>query len=259
MSYLSQPTSELNYGVVKVGANVHVTDGIISIAQSLDPNATVTFDSVYVTGNLVFNGSQVVTDVTPSAGAGISLSSVTTGGPHAAFTVNNTGVVTVAGSVGLNVSSSTGNVTLTNTGVTKVTGNVGIAVDNNTGNVVVTNTGVTKLIAGGGISLSSQTGNITISSTGADLIHVYGTTTNYTATYDDEYIGFNSTVNVTLTLPAGIDGRVYYIKDEHGQGSGKITVQPQPGEKIDGGTNYVISVPYQGISVVFRAGGWWII
>jgi len=52
---------------------------------------------------------------------------------------------------------------------------------------------------------------------------------------------------------------VYYIKDEYGQGSGKITIQPQVGEKIDNSNSYIISVPYQSVAVVFRAGQWRII
>lgn len=63
---------------------------------------------------------------------------------------------------------------------------------------------------------------------------------------------------VTITLPTGVPGRVYSIKDEFGQGSGKITIAPQPGELIDGKTNYVIGVPYQAVSAVFRAGKWWL-
>jgi hypothetical protein len=234
MSYLSSPTSELNYGVVQIGSNVLVTDGIISIAQDLSTDASVTFDTVNVTGNLIFNGDQVVTDVTPGAGAGILLTDVLTGGPSASFTVTNTGVL-------------------------RLTSTFGIGLSDSTGNIVVSNTGVTRLISGPGISLSSQTGNITISSTGADLINVYGTTTSYTATLNDEYIGVNSSTAVTITLPSGVDGRVYHIKDERGQGSGKITVKPQAGEQIDNANSYVIGVPYQSIGVVFRAGNWWII
>lgn len=113
-----------------------------------------------------------------------------------------------------------------------------------------------EVIAGPGVSVNYSTGYITISATGADLIHVYGTTTSYTATLDDEYIGVSSTTAVTITLPPGVNGRVYYIKDEYGQGSGKITIQPATGETIDGKSNYVISVPYQCASVVFRAGSW---
>lgn len=120
----------------------------------------------------------------------------------------------------------------------------------------VTNTGVLSLTAGPGISISSSTGNIIISATGADLISTYGTTTSYTATLDDEYIGVYSSSAVTITLPTGVDGRVYYIKDEYGQGSGKITIQPQAGEQIDGKVTYVIGIPYQCVSCVFRAGSW---
>lgn len=124
---------------------------------------------------------------------------------------------------------------------------------------VVTNTGVLSLTAGTGISITTSTGNITINSFGADLINVYGTTTSYTATLSDEYIGVSSAAAVTITLPSGIDGRVYTIKDEYGQGSGKITIQPQIGVLVDKKTNYIISVPNQSVSVVYRAGGWWII
>jgi hypothetical protein len=117
---------------------------------------------------------------------------------------------------------------------------------------------VPSIEAGIGITIVETADTITISSTGADLIKVYGTTTSYTATLEDEYIGVSSASAVTITLPAGVPGRVYYIKDEFGQGSGKITIQPQSGEPIDSKATYVISVPYQCVACVFRAGKWWI-
>lgn len=206
MSYLSQPASNTLYGVVQVGSNIQVTDGLISVAQDVSPNASVTFNNVTATGNLVLNGNSVVTSITPRAGIGIALSNVITSGPDATFTLNNTGVV--------------------------------------------------QLFAGNGISVSSNTGNITISSYGADLINVYGTTTNYTATPSDEYIGVYSAAGVTITLPLGIPGRVYTIKDEYGQGSGKINVVGTGGQTIDGAATYVISVPFQSVSCVFRNGQW---
>lgn len=241
MSYLAQPTSTTEYGVVRVGNYINVTDGIISLSQDLSPNANVTFYNANVSnlftatsgnislltagnanvtgnligvngnfsGNLTANGELVVTKVTPGNGAGISLSNVVSNGYHASFTVTNTGVL--------------------------------------------------SLVAGTGISLSGNTGNVTISSYGADLINVIGVTANYTATLTDEYIGVNSTTAVTITLPSGIAGRVYTIKDEHGQGSGKITIQPQTGELIDNANTYIISVPYQTVGVVYRGTGWWII
>ena len=208
MSYLSQQTSKTEYGVVVVGDYIDVIDGIISLPQDIAPSANVSFDTVSAF-EIFDNGNRVVTEVTPSSGAGIALSSVTTDGPTAAFTIENTGVL--------------------------------------------------NLTAGSGISLTANTGNITISSFGADLINVVGVTNNYTATLTDEYIGVSSQSAVTITLPDGINGRVYTIKDEYGQGSGKITVQPQAGTLIDKKTNYIISVPNQSISLVYRAAAWWII
>ena len=207
MSYLAQPTSTLDYGVVKIGDYINVTEGVISLLQDLSPTADVEFNSVNA-GDVISNGDIVVTSVTPTAGAGIALSDVVTEGQASLFTIDNTGVL--------------------------------------------------SLTAGPGISISNTTGDITISATGADVISVYGTTTSYTATPEDEYIGVNSATAVTITLPEGFNGRVYTIKDERGQGSGKITIQPQVSELIDNKVNYVIGIPHQSVTVVFRAGGWWI-
>lgn len=210
MSYLSSATSKLEYGVVRIGGNVDVTDGVISVPQDLNTNSSVTFANIAVTGTLALNGASVVTSITPIAGnAGITLGNVVTSGPHAGFTIYNTGV--------------------------------------------------TSLTAGAGISITGNTGDIVISSFGADFINVYGTTTSYTASATDEYIGVNSGSNITITLPNGIAGRVYTIKDELGPTSGKITISPQIGELIDGKATYVIGVPFQAVSVVFRAGSWRII
>lgn len=117
-----------------------------------------------------------------------------------------------------------------------------------------------ELVEGPGITIDYANTFITISATGADLIHVYGTTTSYTATVDDEYIGVSSAAAVTITLPSTVsEGRVYIIKDEYGQGSGKITIQPPVGTLIDKKTNYIISIPNQSVQIVYRAAGWWII
>lgn len=117
-----------------------------------------------------------------------------------------------------------------------------------------------EIISGPGIKVDYTSNSvITVSATGADLISVYGTNTSYTATANDEYIGVYSAAAVTITLPNSAEGRVYTIKDEYGQGSGKITVQPQSNTTIDGKATYVISIPNQSINVVFRAGKWWII
>lgn len=129
----------------------------------------------------------------------------------------------------------------------------------NSTSFTVSNTGVLSLVAGDGISISGSTGNVTISASGADLIATIGVTGNYTATADDEYIGVYSAAAVTISLPVGITGRVYTIKDEYGQGSGKITIKPFGTEKIDNASTYIISVPNQSVSIVFRGGQWRII
>ena len=149
------------------------------------------------------------------------------------------------------------------TSVNPVAG-VGISITNlvsigNTVGFAVSNTGVLSVSSGAGISISGSTGNITISATGADLIATIGVTGSYTATSSDEYIGVFSAPAVTITLPVGVTGRVYIINDEYGQGSGKITIKPTGTELIDNKADYIISVPNQSVSVVFRGGQWRII
>lgn len=163
--------------------------------------------------------------------------------------------------------SSTTNITINGeTAVTTVTPTAsdGIALSDvvTTGphpHFTIKNTGVLSLTAGTGIALSGSTGNVTVSTSGTNFIHVYGTTTDYTLTADDEYVGVNSVSNVTLTLPVGVTGRMYIIKDEHGQNGGKIFIKCQNTDLIDGASTYTISVPYQSVTVVYRAGQWRIV
>lgn len=225
MSYLFPEGSTTERGVLEVGSNINVLDGVISIPQSVDPSADVTFVNLTVDGNINIAGStvslgdisavnlfdnsnRVVTSVTPSAGNGISLTGVTTSGPTTSFTVNNIGVL--------------------------------------------------SLIAGTGITLSGGTGNITVSATGADFLNTIGVTNNYTATATDEYIGVNSTSLVTVTLPIGIEGRQYIIKEERGSGTGKVNVQGSGSEKIDNSAFKQLTANAS-LTVVFRAGQWRII
>jgi hypothetical protein len=213
MSYLFPEGSTTERGVVEVGSNINVLDGVISIPQSVDPTADITFVNVTANGDIsaakLFDDSnRVVTSVTPSAGDGISLTAVTASGPATSFTVNNTGVL--------------------------------------------------SLTAGTGITLSDSTGNITVSATGADFLNTVGVTANYTATATDEYIGVNSTSLVTVTLPVGVDGRQYIIKEERGSGTGKVNVQGSNSEKIDNSPFKQLTANAS-LTVVFRAGQWRII
>lgn len=293
MSYLATPTSKTEYGVVEVGNFINVIDGIISIPQDVDPNANVIFNNANIVNQLsasvanITSLSLVNANVTGNLSSNVfvaNIGNITTVNSNTINTINsnvsgnlvanvsnisriNAGNISVSGNVsGVNANFSGNLIAAGNLVVTSVTpsAGTGISVSNVVSNgysasFTVTNTGVTSLIAGSGISISANTGNITISSFGADLINVTGVTANYTLTLTDEYVGVSTSNNVTMTLPLGVSGRVYTIKDEFGQGSGKITIQPQSGQLIDGKVNYVISVPYQSVSSVFRNGNWWII
>jgi len=259
MSYLFPVADATAFGVVEVGSNIVVSNGIISLQQSVANTANITFANITdssltsgritfastggllidsgnltfnaasntltvpnvsittatitnanianasVSGNLTLNGNSVITSITPTAGPGISLANVTTSGPASAFTVNNTGVI--------------------------------------------------SLIAGTGITVSGATGNVTVSATGATIINTKGVSANYTLTATDDYVG--ATVgSITLTLPLGVTGQSYILKNEGG--SGACTVAATVPDTIDGSSTKSMN-SNASITVVFRAGTWRIV
>lgn len=114
---------------------------------------------------------------------------------------------------------------------------------------------VYKLLAGDNIILSAASGIVTISATGEGIVKTTGAAANYTATATDEYIGV--TTNPTLiTLPVGITGKVYTIKNESTNGS--TTVKGTGLEKLDGSTTKSLN-SFASLTVVFRNGIWNII
>ena len=85
---------------------------------------------------------------------------------------------------------------------------------------------------------------------------------NYTATLDDCYIGVNSTGPVNIYLPATPQtSQQIYIKAEMGPplGNRKITVTTTDGSLIDGDNSYVMTIPYESVTLKYRGGNWWII
>jgi len=161
----------------------------LSLPQNISSTATVTFGTVTSTGAITDTGNRVVTSVTPTAGTGINISSLTSTGPSTAFTINNLGVTSLTGGTYLRVSQSTGSVTLTNLGVTNILNGTGISIDANTGTVTITNTGVTtfngasgsvfgvgSLTAGTRVAVSASTGSVTISVPDVGVTAVNGST-----------------------------------------------------------------------------------
>jgi hypothetical protein len=205
MSYLFPFGSTTEQGVLEVGSNISVdVNGVISIPQSVATTASVTFDTVNATSALKLNGNSVVTGVTPTAGTGISVTSLTSTGPSSSFTINNTGV--------------------------------------------------TSLIAGTNVTLSGSTGAITISVQEPGIETTTSTAVAYTASATDGYIGV--TANPTIvTLPLGVTGKVYIIKNE--AASGNTTVIGTGVDKIDSSTSKSLN-SNASMTVIFRA-GWRII
>jgi hypothetical protein len=113
MSYLFPQGDSGQLGVLQVGANINVDgNSIISIPQSVASNANVTFDTINATTSLKLNGNSIVSNVTPTAGNGISVTSLTSTGPNVSFTINNTGVTNLVAGTNITLSGSTGNVTI---------------------------------------------------------------------------------------------------------------------------------------------------
>jgi hypothetical protein len=110
-----------------------------------------------------------------------------------------------------------------------------------------------------GSGLSITPGGI-LSATGGDsgcFVNVTLTSTNYTATMDDCYIGANNSKDdddnkITITLPLGDNGKLYYIKN---QGTGSIKVQGTSGQTIDGSSSKTLGTNGSFI-VVFASNRW---
>lgn len=86
------------------------------------------------------------------------------------------------------------------------------------------------------------------------------TTPTYTALASDYMLCVDTaTTPVTITLPTGILGTVYIIKDCSGDANtNNITVQGTGGQLVDGSTA-TINVPYGSIQLIFNGTEWSIV
>ena len=110
-----------------------------------------------------------------------------------------------------------------------------------------TNLGIVQI--GSGLSITVA-GVLSTNGSSSSIMNVTLTGVNYTATATDLYIG--ATVSgITITLPPGILGRVYYVKN---QSTGNITVQGT-GQNIDGSASKTLNTS-AAITMLFDGARW---
>ena len=88
---------------------------------------------------------------------------------------------------------------------------------------------------------------------------IYITSSSYTITEDDYYIGVNYAGATTITLPSGvIEGTTYIVKDELGEASKGtnryITILPSGSDLIDGRDRAILAFDYGSLTFVYRNG-----
>lgn len=125
----------------------------------------------------------------------------------------------------------------------------------------------TSIIAGQGIAVTPTVGTgantITISASGPDILNVriaVATPDVILATDEVVSIEVPGPVAVAVSLPVGITGRVFNIKDGLGLASPAtpITITPAAGT-IDGAATATINVPYGALTLVYSGTQWLII
>ena len=87
----------------------------------------------------------------------------------------------------------------------------------------------------------------------------YVTSSSYTITENDYYIGVNYAGAVTITLPiVAVEGTTYIVKDELGEASKGtnryITILPSGSDKIDGQDRAILAYDYGSLTFVYRNG-----
>ena len=122
----------------------------------------------------------------------------------------------------------------------------------------------TSILAGAGITVTPTTGTgantITISTAGPEILTVrIAVATPDAVALTDEVVSYEvlGPVAVAVTLPAGVTGQVFYLKDGLGLASvaTPITITPTAGT-IDGAATATINTPYGALTLVYSGVEW---
>jgi len=125
----------------------------------------------------------------------------------------------------------------------------------------------TSILAGSGITIAPTTGTgvntITISASGSQIVAVRNAILSpVIVTVTDEVVSVQvpGPVAVAVTLPVGVLGQVFNIKDGLGLASvaTPITVTPTAGT-IDGAATAIINAPYGSLTLVYNGVQWLIL
>lgn len=122
---------------------------------------------------------------------------------------------------------------------------------------IATTTSLGVIQVGSGLAITPEG---VLSATGEDSgcsVNVKLISANYTATDLDCYIGATGREeeddnSITITLPTGVEGKLYYIKN---QGKGNIKVKGTSGQTIDGSSFKTLGT--NGSFIIIFAGGRW--
>ncbi len=117
--------------------------------------------------------------------------------------------------------------------------------------LIATTTSLGVVQVGSGLSITPSGVLSATGGSGSNFVNVTLTNVSYLITADDYYVGA-TTNNITITLPTGILGRVYYVKN---QAPGNVTVKCTGGETIDGSSFKILGTD-AGFIVVFDGSRW---
>jgi len=93
------------------------------------------------------------------------------------------------------------------------------------------------------------------------IVSISGVTTYYQATDNDDYIGVNASVPVTIVLPTSPNtGKKIIIKDEGNNISTySITVQSGIGKSVENDTSVIMSINHQSLTYFYNNSNWFLI
>jgi hypothetical protein len=78
----------------------------------------------------------------------------------------------------------------------------------------------------------------------------------YSPTVDEYFLGVIYDDTVTITLPAGVTGKCYIIKDSIGDANINPITVITTGSTIDGETSYVLDIDWSSIGLIYNGIEW---